>query len=86
MASSNAQAWNTKHILNKWGSKRILVMKFGQFMQNYKKKFIKKFYQKCGLETSSRPFLIFKGFSVKKILWRSAYWSEQILIDLLLHI
>ena len=32
--------------------------------------FIKKFYEKCGLETSSRPFLIFKESSVKKILWR----------------
>ena len=35
--------------------------------------FIKKFYEKCGLETSSRPFLIFKESSVKKILWRSQY-------------
>ena len=34
--------------------------------------FIKKFYEKCGLETSSRPFLIFKESSVKKIMWRSA--------------
>ena len=33
MTSSNAQAWNTKHILlNNLGSKQILVMKFGQFM------------------------------------------------------
>ena len=61
-------------------------MKFGQFMQYHKKKFIIKFYEKCGLETSSRPFLIFKEFSVKKILWRSAYGFGQILIDLLLHI
>ena len=30
--------------------------------------FIKKFYEKYGLETSSRPFLIFKKSSVKKIL------------------
>ena len=28
--------------------------------------FIKKFYEKCGLETSSRSFLIFKESSVKK--------------------
>ena len=27
--------------------------------------FIKKFYEKCGLETSSRPFLIFRESSVK---------------------
>ena len=33
MTSSNAQAWNTKHILqNNLGIKRSLVMKFGQFM------------------------------------------------------
>ena len=49
-----------KHILlNNLGSKRKLVMKFDQFiLQNIF--FIKKFYEKCGLETSSRPFLIFK--------------------------
>ena len=88
MTSSNAQAWNRKHILlNNLGSKHSLVMKFGQFMQYYKIIFfIKKFYEKCGLETSSRPFLIFKESSVKKILWRSACWFGQILIDLLLHI
>ena len=44
MTSSNAQAWNTKHILlNNLGSKHSLVIKFGQFMQYYKiKKFIKR--------------------------------------------
>ena len=88
MTSSNAQAWSKKHILvNNLGSKRSLVMKFGKFMQYYKTIFfIKKFYEKCGLETSSKPFLIFKESSVKKILWRSAYWFGQILKDLLLHI
>ena len=30
--------------------------------------FIKKFNKKCRLEASSRPFLIFKKSSVKKIL------------------
>ena len=30
--------------------------------------FYGKFFEKCGLETSSRPFLIFKKSSVKKIL------------------
>ena len=54
--------------LNNLESKRSLVMKFGQFMQYYKIIFIKKFYKKCGLGTSSRPFLIFKEISVKKIL------------------
>ena len=73
---SNAQAWNTKHILlNNLGSKCSLVTKFGQFMQYYKIIFfIKKFYEKCGVETSFRPFLIFKESSVKKIMWRSACW------------
>ena len=70
MTSSNTQAWNTKDILlNNLISKRSLVMKFGQFMQYYKIIFfIKKFYEKSGLGTSSRPFLIFKESSVKKIL------------------
>ena len=37
-------------------------------MQYYKTKiFIKKSYEKCGVETRSRSFLIFKGFSVKTI-------------------
>ena len=37
------------------GSEHSLVMKFGRFMYNYKMKFfIKKFYEKCGSETSSR--------------------------------
>ena len=42
---------------NNLGSKHSLVMKFGQFMYYYKINFvIKKLYEKCGLETSSRPF------------------------------
>ena len=87
MTLSNALAWNTKHILSNLGSKHSLVMKFGQFVQYYKIIFlIKKFDEKCGLETSSRPFLIFKESSVKKILRRLACWFWQILIDLLLHI
>ena len=56
-------------LLNNLGTKCSLVMKFGQFMQYDKVLFIiKKFYEKCGLKTSSRPFLIFKEPSVKKIL------------------
>ena len=88
MMSSDAQAWNTKHILlNNLGSKCILVIKFGQFMQYYKMIFfIKKFYERYGMETSSRSFLIFKKSSVKKILWMSTCWFGQILIDLILHI
>ena len=42
-------------------------MEFGQFVYYYNIKiFIKKFNEKCGLETSSRPFLIFKETSVKE--------------------
>ena len=56
-------------LLNNLGSKRSLVMKLGQFVQYYKIIFfIKKFYEKWGLKTSSSPFLIFKESSVKKIL------------------
>ena len=44
-------------LLNNLGSKHSLVMKIGQFMKYYKIKFfIEKFYEKCGLETSPRPF------------------------------
>ena len=43
MTSSNAQAWNTKHILlNNMESKRSLVMKFGEFMQYYQIIFLSK--------------------------------------------
>ena len=56
-------------LLNNLVSKCNLVMKFGQCMKYYKIIFfIKKFYKKCGLETSPRPFLIFKESSVKKVL------------------
>ena len=42
-------------------------MKFGYFIQFYKLSlFIKKIYEKCDLETSSRPFLILRESSVKK--------------------
>ena len=51
-----------------------------------KKKFIKKLYEKCGLGTSSRPFLISKEFSVKWNLRRPVCWFEEILIILLMHI
>ena len=47
MTTSNAQAWNTKHILlNNLGNKQSLVMKFSQFMLYYKIKFlIKKLWE-----------------------------------------
>ena len=47
MTSSNAQAWNTEHILlSNLGSKHSLEMKFGQFMQYYESKFFNKNYMK----------------------------------------
>ena len=54
-------------LLNNLGRKHSLVMKFGQFMQYHKIIFfIKKFYEKCGLETSSRPFFNFQEILCKK--------------------
>ena len=59
MTSSNAQAWNTKHILlNNLGSKHSLVMIFGQFMYNKIDFLIKKFHEQCSLETSSWDMFI----------------------------
>ena len=60
-------------LLNNLESKQSLVMKLGQFMKFYKRKnSIKNFYEKYDLETSLRPFLIFKESSVKNNLRRSA--------------
>ena len=47
--------------------------------------FIKKFYEEYGLETSSRPFLMFKESSVKRNLRRSVCWFGEILIVLPIH-
>ena len=86
MTSSNALAWNTKHNLqNNLRSKESLVMKLGQFVYYKTKFFIKKLCEKCGLETSARPFLIFKEYFVKRNLRRSACWFGQILIVLLIN-
>ena len=79
MTSSNAQAWNTKHILlNNLGAKQTQSGNFGKILS-------KKLYEKFDLETNSRPFLIFKDSSVKRNLSSSACRSGQILIVLLLH-
>ena len=59
-------------LLTNLGSKHSLVMKFGQFTYYYKRKlFVKKYYEKWTLETSSSPFLIFKESSMKRNLRRS---------------
>ena len=63
MTSSNAQAWNTKHILlNNLGSKHSLVMKFGQFMQYYKITFLSKNSTKnMAWKLVPGPFLFLKN-------------------------
>ena len=86
--SSNAQPWNTKHmLLNNLGSKHSLVVKFGQFIYYHKINFfVEKICENCGLETSSRLFPIFKESSIKRNLRRPACWFGLISIALLLPI
>ena len=52
--------------LNNLRSKHSLITRFCQFIYYRRKFFIKKLYEKCGLETSSRPFFISKESPVKK--------------------
>ena len=50
-----------RHQVNNLGSVHDLLMKFGQFMSYSKRKnSSKKFYKKCGMKTSSRPFCVCK--------------------------
>ena len=58
-------------------SKHSLVMKFGQFLHYKREIFIKNFYEKCGLKSSSRPFLIFKESSLM-LIWRTNFDSFAI--------
>ena len=59
-------------LLNNLGSKRSLVMKFGQFMQYYKIIFLSKNATKnVAWKLVADPFKFFEESSVKKILWRS---------------
>ena len=72
MSSSNAWVENKKNkkyiLLNNFGSKHNLSMKFDQIMSNStKNNFIKKFYELCGLKTSSRPFCVSKELSKTSI-------------------
>ena len=77
---------NTKHILlNNLRSKHSLVI-WPVYVTSKMKFFIKKFCENCGLEASSRPFLIFKESSVKRNLRRAAHWFRLILIAFPLHI
>ena len=79
---------NTKYnLVNNLESKHSLLMKFGNFKSYYKRKFFyKKLYEKCGLKTSSRLFLIFSEFSVKRNLRRSVFRFGQISVVLLIRI
>ena len=80
MTSSNAQAWNTKHILlNNLGSKYSLVMKSSLYLVYiFKRKiFIKKFNEKYDLETNSKSFLIFIKSSIKSSDLNEFWWSRQ---------
>ena len=74
-----------KHFLvNNLESKDSLVMKFRQFMLNYKKKLLKRSYEKGGLETSPRSFLTFKE-SIERNLRMPECSFGLISITLLLH-
>ena len=54
--------------MNNLGSKHSLLIKFGQFVSYYKrKKIIKKFHQNFELETSPRPFCVYKELSATSI-------------------
>ena len=81
MTSSNAQAWNMKHILlNNLGSKQILVMKFGQFMQYYKKDFYQKILWKMWpgklvktWEEHGGSLKCCPKIAVKEFIWKKSY-------------
>ena len=67
-SNAHAQARNTKHILlNNLGSKQSdnEIWPVYAILEN-KFFFVKKLYEKCGLKTSSRPFMVFKEPSAKK--------------------
>ena len=74
MTSSYAKAWNTKHILlNNLGSKQSGNEIWPVYVILQKKIFYQKFFEKCGLDTSPRLFLIFKESSVKRNPRRLVY-------------
>ena len=63
MTSSNAKSWIEKYILlNNLSRKYSLLMKFGQFVQFYKRKvFLKKFYKIMNWKLVQDPFLFLKN-------------------------
>ena len=76
---------NKKYVLLHYlESKHSLLMKFDQFMSHYKRKnFIEKFRKNCDLETSSRPFCVYKELSTTFIgKWN--FWSKLPIQDMYL--
>ena len=69
-------------LLNNLGNKHSLLMKFGQFVSYYKRqKIIKKFQENFDLETSSRPFCVYKELSTTSIgKWN--FWSKLPILDM----
>ena len=64
-----------------------LLMKFDQFMSNYKRKNpIKKLYKNCRLKTSSRPFCICKEWSITSFgkwnLWSKLLKIRYVILNL----
>ena len=57
-------------------------MKFGQFMSYSKKNnFIKKFYKKCILETSSKPFCVRKELTTTSVSSQSTLILQEVFRD-----
>ena len=55
-------------LLNNFGSKHNVLIKFGQFMSYYKiKDFMEKFYKNYGLKTSYRPVWVCKELSTTSV-------------------
>ena len=63
MTPYNAEAWNEEKTLpNNFGGKHILVIKFGQFVQYYKRKYcIQKFYKINAWKLVLGPFVFLKN-------------------------
>ena len=64
------------------GTKRSLLIKFGQFISYYKRKKIKNVYKICNLKTNSKPFCVCKELSTKAIeKW--IFWRNLLILDML---
>ena len=69
-------------LLNNLGIKQILLMKFDRFTSHYtRKKLVKKFYKKCYLNTTSKPFCVCKELSTTSIgTWN--LWGQLLILDM----